>query len=181
MFQNMLEDAATTGRGQVGSVPVFGHLFFAGLRIMMRLCASAKHGQSVQAEISTKAGIEPVRPDWVNEKLALENLSISDRRALLTFASVLLEDWPQGFVAVARRLKIRGSDICGHDRLVPYWVASVVNEHLNGHKHVASVEEISSVVSYLRGKGETPTRELVGRYVGVEWFRNRSLLYLLDA
>jgi hypothetical protein len=180
-FQKLLENVVSTGGVQVGAVPVFGHLFFSGLRILMRLCASAKHGQTIQAEIAKRAGIARVVPDWVNANLALENLSIDDRRALLTFSSVLLEDWPHGFVEVVKRLKIRASDISGHDRSVPYWVESVVGEYLTGYKHVPSIEEISSVISFLRGKGETPTRELVGRYVGVEWFRKRSLLYLLDA
>ncbi len=179
-FQSRLEAVALTGAADVGGVSVFGNLFFSGLRILVRLCASPRYGESLQAELSRRAGIASFRPDWVNGNWVFENLGVDDRRGLLTFASVLLEDWPHRFLEVARRVGIRGSDVGGHDRWVPYWIASVVDRELNGKRHVPSVAEITSVIDHLRKSGEEPTRESVGRYIGVEWFRKRSLSYLLE-
>jgi hypothetical protein len=178
-FQRELEAVLDEGTGMIGGEKIFSLLYFAGLRMLTMLLSSGWAARLLRAELSQRIGIEPFQPKWRGNLRMFEHLSVSHRRCTLALASRLLEDWPNEFEHVAKRVGLTSSYLLKRED-VPYWYWRVVRDRFYRPAYVPNVDEIKAVATYLRGQGEEPTRLNVARHLGNrELFRKRSLEHLL--
>jgi hypothetical protein len=180
-FQRALEATIAFGMGTIGKSQVFGHLYLAGLRVLVQLCSTGWAAPLIQAEVGPDIGIVPFAPNWSGGVHVVEHLPIDDRRRLLALAARLLEDWPERFISSASRIGLTASYLVRHREELPYWYWRVVRENFDRRAYVPTIDEIAAVVDHLRRQGEVPTRLAVSMLLGSrEWFRKRRLDHLLD-
>jgi hypothetical protein len=82
---------------------IYSHLYFAGLRQILKVLAMRDHKiAALRLTVSRKYGVRQYLPDRVRQR-DIEEQNVGERRALMTLARCLLEDWPKNFVELAQR------------------------------------------------------------------------------
>ncbi|MBS0251445.1 MAG: hypothetical protein JSR78_10330 [Proteobacteria bacterium] len=86
----------------------------------------------------------------------------------MRWLSVVFQSWPLSFVERCEAHKIRSYAIWGDYNFVPYWFASVVDQHLHRPWYAPREQEVLSVRRAIRAAGQPDTycnqRRWLGRY-----------------
>jgi hypothetical protein len=131
--------------------PVHSHLYFTGLRQLVRLLAGGKtqhsfhgtKGRRFHRAVCQRYGVEPFTVSFAPGAKDVERLEVTDRRRVLSLALLLLTDWPDGFVDVCEEEGVWSSTLLRDMRSAPFWYSNVVHEYLERSTYHASMEEIA--------------------------------------
>src|SRR5579859_1526591 len=148
-LQAQISDATAAGYAMVGNSPVYAHLYFDGLRMLM-------------------AGINKIRSD--GHSLDFERASARERLVLLRDAVNLATDWPVKFLAACASIRRPYTVFAGSGRKrAPWWMSCILRRSLL-HKYAAlSLGEAEAIATAAQkrvgSRTVTAARALSGRDV----------------
>lgn len=157
---------------------VYGHLYFTGLRQLVRLLAVGTtrhrvHGTKAQRfhdAVCRRYGVEPFAATFAPGVKNMERLGVADRRRLLGLAHLLLSDWPAGFVEVCQAEGVWSSTLLRDLDPAPFWYWHVVHDALERSTYHASLEEIAWAIAkseeVFGGKYRPPDRRVRVKWLG---------------
>lgn len=152
--------------------PMFALSYFSGLRSVLRLLSSgSKRSFFLRQRIASELGLLPLETHGLGRKNLIGGVRLGDRLFLLRQAAWLLEDWPLRFITALREVGVTYSyiDQYRNDVLLPYWIASVVQEIRDERHAPISADERESVKRFLVARGLPVTANGLGRLMG-RWY-----------
>jgi hypothetical protein len=165
-FQGELLSALDQGWIEVlQDCPMYSHLFFSGLRLMLRPFTDRRAHELCKA-FSQRSGVELLPPAANMSGRYFQLLKISDRRQLLRVAQYFLEVWPQRFVEFCRENRLWSRILLSRADPVPYWYWKVVTEHLYKGMRSPSNEEVHAAISYIKKRGDIPSQRAIALWLG---------------
>lgn len=165
------------------SVTTYSHLFFTGLRQLMKIIAMRnKRIDKLRQVISDTYGVETYVPGATRQP-DIQEQSLRDRRRLLGLTRCLLDEWPHRFIALAQEHGIWSSTWLRHlesgsrqqSQAAPFWYWEVVHEHLNRTRYCPSDEETGEAIRYLRRSRAALNKSTLARLLGVAAVRRKDL------
>ena len=175
-----LEQVVTLGYAELALTPIYSHLYFAGFRALMALCAWGAVASDLRDLLSAKLTLDADCVANVATNV-VEHLPVDDRARLVAFAWLLLRDWPNSFTTTCQNVGLLGSAFSKAAAPSPYWLAVVVQSDFNYARYTPSVQELRLAIRYMRHQGMTVTQTTVAALTGYrEWHRKRKLDYLLS-
>jgi hypothetical protein len=153
-------------------------LYFEGLyQIIKLLFAGTKAKQVREAvvqhyQIKTTSSIRTQRPIPI-----LSKFDVTERRLLLQMASLLLNNWPNGFIEFCQtnNLWLKSLYHKAENRPNPYWYWKITHEYLDRSVYVKSEQEFASAITYLRKMGREPKRFEMRKFFGTHAFERLRL------
>jgi hypothetical protein len=149
VLQRHLTGAVDAGFALVGGIPVYSHLYFDGLRVLI---TALRRSASVSGHAN------------------FERTTGSDRLAWLHAALELTSDWPLRLLAWARSVRKPYTVLTRDVRKVPWWLDSVLRMELIQRRSRLLADEAHAILaaSVRTGAGGTvaAARKLSGRDVG---------------
>jgi hypothetical protein len=183
-FTTLLLRAMDAGYVQLSeSVRTYSHLFFAGLRQLMKIAAMRNNRiENLRRAISEARGLGIYSPSAIGSQPDVQEMSIEARRQLLWIACQLLEEWPFRFVELSRKYKVWSSlwlrhldpPARAHTLPAPFWLWAVVHEHLYRARYCPSDEEIKAAIRHLRMKRKIVNKSTVARLLGIAVVRRNT-------
>jgi hypothetical protein len=183
-FTRSLLTGLEIGFVRVGyKVSVYSHLFFAGLRQLMRVLATSHsrlenlRGElQVRFDLGAKNGTSTAN---------LEELNVGQRNQLLNGARILLLDWPKNFVELSTKHLVWSSFWLKHletinprwgrsQKVAPFWYWSVVNNHLKRERYMPTELEIGAAIRYLGKTTTNPNKKMLAKFFGEAVAYNRT-------
>ncbi len=129
-----------------GNHSMYSFLFFDGLR---SLCGglirkTERHRTSMLSnELSDVI---------VNKKfMELEYASVNERYVLIKVVLKLISDWPNSFIDIVNKYKLRSCILTNEQEDIPYWYQSVLRHLLNKNDAIPK-NEIQSIIEYVERK-----------------------------
>lgn len=183
-FASMLLRAMETGYVCLKeSLTIHSLLFFAGLRQLMKIAAMRDSRiEGLRRSISETYDVAAYAPSPSNSQQDVQEMNIEARRQLLETARCLLEEWPDRFIKLSRKYKVWSSlwlrhlePPARHNILpAPFWLWSVVHDHLYRAKYRPSDEEIYAATRHLKLNGKEVTKSALARLLGVAVIRQST-------
>jgi hypothetical protein len=181
-FTRELLRAVSTGFMQIGNTfKCHSILYFAGLRHLMKVLAMRNPRlDRLRREISIAYEVELYEPPSLPHP-DVQELSVESRKRLLGLIRCLLAEWPHRFIELSQKCKVWSSIWLKHleayprERLVPFWIWSVVYDHLYRARYQPSDEELQAAAAYLKRHGKVLNCSTLSRLIGVAVIRRRAL------
>jgi hypothetical protein len=163
-------------------VIVYSHLFFAGLRQLMKtLSLPDRRVASLRRDLQASFGVEiemAGRSDRSDSSRNVEEWELDRRRQFLNAARLLLSDWPARFVEFSVRHQVWSSlwlkhlESAGHlwgrgQRVAPFWLWKIVNEELQRPRYQPSAQEIRSATEYLKRTRGRCSKKMLAAFFGM--------------
>lgn len=130
----------------------YSHLYFTGLRILITAFVGGKRAFELREKISNESGINNFTLNFKSHKNQyIELLTSNERRGLLTMMAFLLEKWPDRFIEFCSKNKL-WSDYFVKDkdkRNIPFWLWSIIHDHLYRIAYEISKEELEAAYKCL--------------------------------
>lgn len=180
-FQHFLENVLGEGWGEVPNFgPVYSVLFFDGLFLLLRTLTSQKPSLKLQEAVTRRYSIEGHIPFTPGKGLTFVDLNLLERQSLLSIVHNLFTDWPAGFIECCRSANLWSDTLI--PKKAPFWLWSVVSEHLQGKARRISYEEITYIAKFIRKSGKPATKQELTKYVNKVHLvhRSRRVLYQND-
>ena len=140
---------------------VYSHLFFSGLREIMRRLTYGRMAKRLKAALSRDYTIDLPIDYLPGKSVIFERLDILQRRCLLQAVECLLQNWPDSFIEFCQAHNL-ASDFLMHDHKrkdLPFWYLRVVREYFYRRAHKVADEEIISIVNYVDNGEDRPTTQ----------------------
>ena len=183
-FTAFLLNAMYAGQVKLSEgITTHSQLYFVGLRQLMKIVAMRnKRIEQLRRAISEEFCVEMYSPTMSGPQRDVQEMSIGTRRQLLGIVRCLLEEWPYRFVELSRRHRIWSSLWLRHIdpparencSLAPFWLWSIVHDHLYRAKYRPSDEEMMEAIKHLKLKGEVVNRSNLARLLGVALIRRKT-------
>lgn len=166
------------------SVTTYSVLYFAGLRHLMSILAMGdKRVERLRQAVGEAYGVEtfspstPPRPD-------VQEMDVAARRRVLAYVRCLLEEWPERFIELSRHHKVwssvwlrhMGPDPKGRKSAAPFWLWSVIHDHLYRARYCPSDEEMRAAVRHLAQKKQRINKTQLSQLIGVAVIRRQGVL-----
>lgn len=175
-FQERIEAALHDGVISLGAAPLYAHLFFAGVRVIMQKLAAGRWADTFRQAACRHAGLDDFELRWDVKIHAVEHLSVHERFRLMGLVAHVISDWPTTFLAIVRRAGLTASALFDYETDAPFWYVDVVRGELGFARYVPNDAEILAVIRFLRRRGIAATATSIGRLLGnLEWCRKRML------
>lgn len=161
------------------SVALYSQLFFAGLRQLMKI-VSMPNSRIVALRCALNECFSTSLP--VSTRKDVQEMTMGERRQLLRIVSSLLEEWPNKFIELSQKHRVWSSIWLRHldpparvnTLPAPFWLWSVVHDHLYRAKHSPSDEEVHAATKYLEAHGKAGNKSALARLLGVKVIRRES-------
>jgi hypothetical protein len=153
--------------------------FFRGLHILCSLI-NGRHGQRILQKLSVATDF-PVEFVGTKAHSRFNFIGIRDRLHLQMMVSWLLVDWPNRFVELCRYGRLTRSRISDEVDSLPFWLANVVNEFLDGRLYSFSESEIAQAMNHLKKMGSEMTPLALAKLLGIGLDGANSLWKSWDA
>jgi hypothetical protein len=126
-FQGRLLEAADQGWAHApDGFCVYSHLYFSGLRQLVKLFLRRRRTGSLTTIVSAALKVEP-RQFSSN---TLEVMDVIERATLFRMVQWIIADWPYRFIRTCRDHNILSSTLLRDLKVPPFWLWRVINEHL---------------------------------------------------
>lgn len=145
--------------------PPYSVLFLRGLHILCALI-NGRHGQRILQKLIAAIDFQ-VEFSEKKSHTEFEYLSIKDRLNLQMMVSWLLVDWPKRFVDLCQSGRLTRSRISENVDFLPFWLADVVNEFLDGRLYFLSESEIEQAMNHLEKHGSKMTPFALAELLGL--------------
>jgi hypothetical protein len=163
-------------------VIVHSHLFFAGLRQLMRILSlPCQRVTCLRRDLQTSFGIEMEMPEMDDRggiSRNLEEWELGRRRQFLNAARILLSDWPTRFVEFSTKSQVWSSLWLKHletknhlwgrgQRVAPFWLWKIVTGELQRTRYRPSALEIRSATKYLKRTRGQYNKKMLAEFFGM--------------
>ncbi|NKF25534.1 TniQ family protein [Pseudomonas sp. BGM005] len=145
--------------------------FFVGLHKLISLL-NGKYGERLQRTFCPDLGVEVLPPS----KAHFERQRIERRLKLVLRACWLLQEWPDRFVFCCRAMGMSRSRTTELPGLLPYWLETVLSNHLDLRVYFVSEQEVCEAANYLVAHGQVVTLETLQPLLGQQRDATRRLL-----
>jgi hypothetical protein len=174
-LQRACTDALECGFAEIAGAAIPAVLYFAGVHQVLRILFTWKEPKILHVALGY---FQPLDIELGTGKV--ERVEAQNRVVLMALASQWMSGWPERFVSVCRQAGVRASDVYRDLPRLPYWLASVVEEHLRGGTYSPTLPEIRNAIAYLRKRDMAINKASVSRLLGGrDVFRKRDLSHLL--
>ena len=184
-FTIMLLQTMNVGFTKINAdVTIYALLYFAGLRQLMKIVAMRdKRIDRLRQDISKEYGVEGYSPVNLGSRADVQELSIESRRQLLGLVRCLVEEWPYRFIELSLKNKIWSSlwlrhldpPARAHKMATPFWLWSVVHDHLYRARYCPSDKEINAAIKYLKRNNTVINKSALARLLGVAVVRRKVI------
>lgn len=168
----------TLKRGWVeipGHGPVYSHLFFTGLRQIVKLPAIGRKAKLLRDCLGEYIGDCKVEEFGRRKGYYIETLDVLSRAYLLRMANWLLDAWPNRFADLCKKINLLSSDLLSGEMELPYWYWKAVHENLTKFKYHPSDIELHEAASYLTRSKRKVGPTIVSKLIGSQYvFRARQ-------
>ncbi|HBN8384874.1 TniQ family protein [Pseudomonas nitroreducens] len=123
--------------------------FFVGLHKLLSLL-NGRYGERLQRTFCPDLGVEVL----LSSKLHFERQGIERRLQLVLRACWLLQEWPERFVRCCRTMGMSRSRTTELPGMLPYWLETVLSNHLDLRVYFVSEQEVSEAANYLAAHGQ---------------------------
>lgn len=144
--------------------------FFAGMHQILCLL-NGRYGERLQRTFCPDMGVDVLRPS----RTYFERLDIDSRLALVLRACWLLQEWPERFVRCCRAMGMSRSRVAELPGTLPYWLETVLLDHLDFRTYIISEQEVSEVANYLIAHGKEVTLDALMPLLGQQRDATRRL------
>lgn len=143
-------------------MPCADILFFRGLRVLVGIICG-RHGSRIRKIVGDTLDvvIEPI------PQLDFEYQNATQRMKILLAAMWMLGSWPHRFLQVCRQAHFTRSRLTDSLPNLPFWLACVVDEHLDARTYIANEIEIGAAIAYLAGHYQSITWQSLGELLGL--------------
>jgi hypothetical protein len=182
-FTSTLIKIMSDGYAQLGrAVIAYSHMYFMGIRQLMKIVAmNDERLDNLRQELSNVYGIEMYTPRMEKRPPDIQEKSITERRQLLQLTQCLLTDWPSRFIIHSQKHKLWSSLWLRHvesgpwerSGAAPFWLWSVIHDHLYRAPYSPSEQEIKLAIEHLKRNGGTVNKSTLARLLGVSVVRNK--------
>lgn len=162
-FQQRMETALVEGRTQIGGRSFFALALFTGLRSLAALLLLNRQGRELAASTTTTDPEITACPRGA----AIELHGIASRRWIMKAAWNLLQDWPETFVKLARRVDYRHHFAERISCQWVFWMAEGIDRLPGCRQRQLDVVEAQAVSQWLLRQNETPTWNRILSAAGV--------------
>lgn len=163
---NMLEP-----EGQWGVAHPFGVIFFQGLRVLIGVICG-RNGLRLRQVLSDNLNVriesEPHKD--------FEYQEATVRLKLLLAAMWMLKGWPDQFLQVCSSAHFTRSRLTDYFPTLPFWLSSVVDEHLDTRPYLPSTVEVVEAGNYLTTHNQDVTCMSLGELLDLKRDVARSAL-----
>lgn len=168
-LENVLNDGwgEISGLGMVHSIP-----YFNGFRHLVKLLSVNRESQKFREIASRESGINLISERPRSTKF--EHLSTDERNRTLQAANWLLENWDEKFVPIAESSNTLSTILNPTNKDLPFWLTSVVDNHLARKNYSPSDMEIHSAISYLEKREKLFSIFDLQKLVGCRVSSNRT-------
>jgi hypothetical protein len=164
----------TEGFYRSGALSIgYSHLFFDGVRLLMNGVYRMKNNQG--SDVLAPLGGSSLPPQKHSE---LEFCRVSLTRQLLRAALSLLDDWPHAFLTYSRAHKLSFTDWVRPREAPPFWLSTVLREHLTESRYSPTQEELKSAANCLSRDSTVISQRAVTELLGTK-SRPRHLSHAL--
>jgi hypothetical protein len=162
------------------NVITYSHLFFSGLRQMMKILSMRNNRiDGLRRNICNSHGIEIFVPDTETKQQDIPEQNVSQRRLLLGLATCLLDEWPDKFIALSQKHHVWSSLWLSHlesgsrnrNQMTPFWYWKVVRDYLYLPRYQPSDGEIRAAIKYLEQNHKIFSKSSLARLLGVSVIR----------
>ncbi|MGA9995644.1 MAG: TniQ family protein [Pyrinomonadaceae bacterium] len=184
-FTIMLLQAMNVGFMKISAdVTIYALLYFAGLRQLMKIVAMRdKRIDRLRQAISKEYGVEDYSPVGLGSHADVQELSLESRRQLLGLVRCLVEQWPYRFIELSLKNKIWSSlwlrhldpPARAHKLTTPFWLWTVVHDHLYRARYCPSDEETNAAIKYLKRNNTVINKSALARLLGVAVVRRKGI------
>lgn len=144
--------------------------FFEGLHKILSLL-NGRYGERLQRTFCPDLGVEVLPPS----KAHFEHQGIERRLKLVLRACWLLQEWPERFVCCCRAMGMSRSRTTELPGLLPYWLETVLTNHLDLRIYFVSEQEVSEAANYLVAHGQEVTLDTLLPLLGQQRDATRRL------
>lgn len=144
--------------------------FFAGMHQILCLL-NGRYGERLQRTFCPDLGVDVLRPS----RTYFERLDIDSRLKLVLRACWLLQEWPERFVRCCRAMGMSRSRVAELPGTLPYWLETVLLNHLDFRTYIVSEQEVSEVANYLIAHGKEVTLDALMPLLGQQRDATRRL------
>ena len=96
----------------------------------------------------------------------IDDVPLKEQYLLFSGLVKLFEDYPDNLLSFCRLNKLRFTELSRDMEPLPFWYAQVVNEFNQGGRRI-SIDEVSSVIRYLRRTNGWTCKEHVSKIMGI--------------
>ncbi|NJA90152.1 TniQ family protein [Rhodocyclus tenuis] len=164
IYRVLNENHPLLGRQQ----PIFPHLFFDGLHLLLRALCSNGHTRRLRDYLCHEAGTESYTTPFRTPLIRFDELRVGERAPLLEMALGLLADWPHRFLASCRLAHLSSTYLLDYRKAspAPYWYASAIEWNLNKTLYRPCEAEKEAIRQYLRRRWLPEGANSVNRWLG---------------
>jgi len=148
--------------------PLFPHLFFDGLHLLLRTLCSNGHTRRLRDFLCHEAGIESYTTPFRTRLIRFDELRVGERARLLEMALGLLADWPHRFLSSCQSAHLSSTYLLDYRKVnpAPYWYASVIEGNLYQRPYRPCEAEKAAVRQYLRRRWLPEGANSINRWLG---------------
>lgn len=139
--------------------------FFRGLYLLISLI-SGRHGYRIRAILESSLGIH-LSESNPGPHAEFEHRGTLIRLNLLLATFWLIGDWPTRFLSICETAKTTRSRIYQDASVLPYWLATVIDAHLDRRPYLPSNQEICAAGRYIQAESDDVTPQALGRMLGL--------------
>lgn len=144
--------------------------FFVGFHRLVALL-NGRYGDRLQSTFCSDLGVD-VLP---SAKAPFERQEVGRRLGLIIRACWLLQEWPERFVYCCRAMGMSRSRTTEFPGQLPYWLETVLSNHLDLRVYSVSEQEVSEAAKYLITHGREVTLETLMPLLGQQRDATRRL------
>lgn len=167
-FTNFNSSFLAKGFGEIGNTPIsYSHLYFEGFRVLLSTIMYRRCGEELSQLVAKEIALQPFArnyPQTLHPEVELFN--VKDRANGIRILAWLFKDWPHRFIQTVKQTSLQASLLQSTRDRKPYWLSSVVQNHLLTPRYSPSREEVGSALTYLYKLNIKPTRELLFATLG---------------
>jgi TniQ len=145
----------------------YSFLAFGGLRYMVRLLCSRGRSGRLRALMLAREEDLPLDVPAPRPGPLFEELRIGDRAHILACCVEFLRSWPDEFVRLCREAQVSSTYILRYNVSTPYWLETVIGEHLYDRDYWPTAEEWAAVTAWLTKARLPASANAVRRWLGL--------------
>lgn len=165
--QRHFQEVLRQGWAQVGeNRSLYSHLYLEGIWALTEMLLIGRGHGLLDALIDEDLRPMATPPEW---HFSIEDYAVPMRRVLMTAVHGLTRDWPDRFLRLADKHRIRASDVKREMPSLPFWLDDVLRRELFYNQYEVNDTEVSSSIRNLLRLGLPLTQRniygLLGHYV----------------
>ncbi|STR44780.1 TniQ family protein [Iodobacter fluviatilis] len=107
-------------------------------------------------------------PFYLEKKTLIEEMNINHRREVIQSAYWLMEEWPERFLFIAKRVGLTSSMFSPTANYSPSWLTSLLDSKLTRSKKIICINDVNGAIFQIAQSGKLVSKKAVRNLLGIK-------------